>query len=258
MIKLIDLLKEVLDESNIPRLDPDLLKQVDKISNYMYNLYKDEIKDDYFWFNMNKNKRKYKDIGGTEVLDNCFDVTGPNGESKKISVTIHNPSHGLSYYPAGSYEEEDNTITIRIDKLNNINSIKEILIHELIHATDPKITKKISKIVNNDVSKYIKSEHEFDAFSNQIVTTIEDFLESAQDKEKYISLLKSYFSTIPDYSRRYNSKEFISIDTIDKKYKELKTIFGDNFERLFDIMIEWATKPTLYKRFLQRVSRVLK
>jgi hypothetical protein len=130
---------------------------------------------------------KFKDIKNlidTKSSDIVFvdsiDYVTATGVKSKVSIYIVNDTsdYKAEYLMGDSKDSEDNIILINQNPYNSdslsIQDLRVSLIHELIHAKDPKInqlyTDKFSK--NTFKKNYYKRRHEFEAFTGQLLNVI--------------------------------------------------------------------------------------
>jgi len=193
-----------------------------------------------------------------------YKVKTLRGSNKRISV-------GFFYYKNANniayFETENNGIAINVAKLsmNNLNQLESTIRHELIHAADPKVVnKKIAKNFNDKEIEYDKLPYEFDAFSHEFITTITKNLNLVTDEETKNDLIKSLWYIIQSLKNGFSAnvlyKEYYSDGVIrlftengvsSKNFRGLR----HNFYQFVATAQNWATKPTLFDKFMKRLVR---
>jgi hypothetical protein len=193
-----------------------------------------------------------------------YTVKTLDGKTRKVSV-------GFFYDPKTSdiayYESINNGIAINVAKLsiNNLNQLESTIRHELIHSADPKVNKlRLKKKIDQKEKEYGKLPYEFDSFSHEFVTTIDKNISQLQDGEDKDNLIKSLWLLIKHLKNGFSAKvlykEFYSDAVIrlfsengvsSKNYRALR----ENFYQFLNISNSWATKPTLFDRFMNRLVR---
>ena len=142
---------------------------------------------------------------------------------------------------------------------NNYNSFKDVIEHELVHAVDPKIklrfgTKSQSTPTKPGYEAYIKSPEEFDAFTTNIISNIKDNLETVTYKAEYKRMLFKLLSEIKTESIESIIVLYSSLDFLFSRRQDARLDFYNSLRQIK----YWTTKPTLYKRFLQRLYNEIK
>jgi hypothetical protein len=153
-----------------------------------------------------------------------------------------------------------------------------VLYHELVHAIDPKLNnkkvntsldKKLDKDKSDDDIKYIKDPAEFDAFSSAFVNQIKDGLEllSDTDKQKVKDALKILVNDLLGLLKSTDTDYQMYYDFIENHKPQLNSIknlvFGNSnnsrglVEDFLSIIIKYRYKPSLFKKYAQRLSTLL-
>ena len=106
--------------------------------------------------------------------------------------------------------------------------------------------------------------YEFDSFSHEFITTIDKNLSQMQDGEDKDNLIKSLWFLVK------NLKNGFSDNTLYKEYYDDAVIrlfsengissknfraLRSNFFQFLNIVSSWATKPTLFDKFTNRLVR---
>jgi hypothetical protein len=152
------------------------------------------------------------------VYVDTIDYTTSSGIKSKVGVYIVNDNRGFKgrYLPGDINNPEDNIILISQpdQDYKSIQDLRTTLIHELIHAKDPKMNQKITDRVKNSFKKdYYKRREEFEAFTGQLFNIISN-------------------STYKFLKEGWSSKELKEIfDDILEHFKDTKNDFIDAFSK---------------------------
>ena len=277
MVKLLDILLESIEESKTIKLDKSVLPQIEEIYRQFKIYYEDNDSMEYL-----KNIKKPIKLGRIK-FNNQY-----NSNFKGVSVwLVYDENKDLR----GLYSSVNGTIAINInsDVGEKKSNFTNALYHELVHAVDPKLTdKKIStsyydkqaKKYDKDVSsgdfiKYLKKPSEFDAWSSTFVNKVEDGMDKLPENDPDLKELKSGLKVMvndllgelkkhPNSGLDENTILKIAEDFVDKHIKYLGLIN----ELIFDLEDEmtmtfilnifyYLNKPSLYKKYVQRLSRLL-
>jgi len=282
----------VVDESNIVTIDkisPDadeitrrlvfpvvkaLYRGINKIKRGEYQTLTSDEKDainKIFPKIVNRKTKEYRkdfDLSdGYTRPQNFFKiyrVKSLNGKNKRVSVGFFydKKTKDIAYF-----ESENDGIAINVAKLNinNLNQLESTIRHELIHAADPKVNKaKIRKNIDSKEIQYDKLPYEFDAFSHEFITTIDKNLKMLPEGETkndlitslwfIIQSLKNGFSANVLYKEYYNDaviRLFSENGVTSKNFRALR----HNFYQFVATAQSWATKPTLFDKFMKRLVR---
>lgn len=272
MVKLVDILKEISLEEKIVKVPQEVLSKVKKVYDYISknieNLKSKSPKD----YSHPYIDPKFKDF---------FKLKDLKGNDLIVTIGLYNDPKDAG---AGRMNTHDDILLINLAySLNyeNLEELEDIIEHELVHAMDPKVrdykiftplyTKKgaepsgsklrLSKSggktdYEKNFEKYLKSPWEFDAFTAPLINTFAFTLKKSPDYKKTLMQLLSDIK----------SK---SVEDIlkDEKYEKMPWFFSkkewteDNFNDVYSLYVWelkkikiWSSKPTLYKRFLQRLA----
>jgi hypothetical protein len=256
MIKLLD----ILIEANIIQVPEEILSKLEGIYDYTKrNL--DKIKekspkdsnDPYIPNEYNK-FLKFKDLSGKDI---------------EISIGYYNNVSDIG--TIARMDPSTDTIMFNLAYFGDKNEFLEFGEHELVHAMDPKVrnTKVIRKMYAkkgaepDQWDKYVKSPWEFDAFTAPIINKLKRSKKRLDNDSKFRNQLSNFFSKIIEKS----AEEIF----YDEELKNVAWYFSDkdwkseNWQQIeseywkdIQLIKSWSTKPTLYKRFLQRYAGVLK
>jgi hypothetical protein len=257
MIKLANILKEALEEANVIQVPEEVLSKLEGIYDYTKK-YEEKLKnvapEDYndpFIPSTYKKYLKFNDLSGKPI---------------EVSIGYYNNPNDAG---AGRMNTQTDTMLINIAAFGDKDDFLDLGEHELVHAMDPKVRdiKIFGKMYpkkgaepDQNADKYLKSPWEFDAFTAPLVNKLKGNLNRAgRSKTQDLQRLLQMFSDL-----RTKSVEDVSTD---EKYTPLAYFFtkrdwNDDKEwaNIFrDFVIElnkvkaWITKPTLYKKFLQRL-----
>lgn len=277
MVKLLDILLESIEESKTIKLDKSVIPQIEEIYRQFMVYYEDNDSMEYL-----KNIKKPIKLGRIK-FNNQY-----NPNFKGVSVwLVYDKNKDLR----GSYSSVNGTIAINInsDVGEKKSNFTNTLYHELVHAVDPKLTdKKVSnsyydkqaKKYDKDVSsgdfvKYLKKPSEFDAWSSTFINKVEDGMSKLQENDPDLKELKSGLKVMvndllgelkkhPNSGLDETTILKIAEDFVDKHIKYLGLIN----ELIFDLEDEmtmtfilnifyYLNKPSLYKKYVQRLSRLL-
>ena len=150
------------------------------------------------------------------VCVDTIDYMTASGIKSKVGIYIVNEDAGYigKYIPGDANNPEDNIILINQAKDMSIQGLRTTLIHELIHAKDPKANQKFTDRVKNTFKKdYYKRRPEFEAFTGQLLNVISN-------------------STFKFLKHGWSSKELKEIfDDILEHFKDTKQDFIDAFSK---------------------------
>jgi hypothetical protein len=275
-MKLLDILLEVLRESKPITLDKSVYPQMEKVYDNFKKLENDENTKRYF---------EYGGIGvtlGRITFNNTYDPS-----FKGVDVDLHF-DHNKNI--RGSYNTSTSTVYINFN--SNVGETKfgflKTLYHELVHAIDPKLNnykisnsffKNLDKKYDRDkssgeYSKYLKNPAEFDAFSSTYINQIKDGLELLPDadKQKVKAALKVLINTLLGLLKKYPNGNYGDFEVSSMGFNDLlennidqlltinKLIFEGSTsmtEEFFSNVIRYLNKPSLFKKYIQRLSTVL-
>lgn len=299
------LLREAfVDESNIVDIER-LLPDVDRITNTklipiiktLYNgirkiktnkfdtLTSEELENVKLIFKgiFNTRTKKFNDGYKLELTDtvgfgnltNLYKLKTLKGDDTEVSVGFYYDEDSSA---TANFVPDWNWIVVNIAAMNPLamNELKSTIRHELVHAVDPKIINsdlywklnpEDGDKGGDDLQRYHKKLHEFDAFTQEIINNI---IKNLNKLDKYdtegihrnavISDIWNIVDSIPhndvmdlyhNYGSRLVSRFFTENGLLLKSNKTLTT----NFHNALKILKDWSTKPTMYKRFRQRLVR---
>lgn len=254
-------LADILIESKIVQVPQEILDKLPEIYNYIKSNLEDIKKKSPTSYEKGayipeklKNYLKFKDLSG-----------------KDISVSV------------GMYNDPEDAGSGRMDTINDIMLINlaffgdkedflELGEHELVHAMDPKVrdqklfgrefVKKGSEPTEKGMEKYMKSPWEFDAFTapliNKLKRSKERLKNDGEFKNRINAILNALKTKTPE--EVLNDEELINSAWYfsDKEWKEENWPYiSSDFKKEMDKIKTWISKPTLYKRFLQRYSKII-
>ena len=195
-----------------------------------------------------------------------YSVKTLDGKKKKVSVGFYydKKTNDIAYF-----EQGNNGIAINIAKvnINNLNQLQSTIRHELIHSADPKVVnKKLRKTIdtNKTDDDYHKLPYEFDSFTHEFVTTIDKNLNLIEDGETKDALLKNLWILINHLKNGFSANVLFNEfgdNAVIRLFSEggvsSKNIRGlrHNFFQFLIAANKWATKPTLFQRFVKRLVR---
>jgi hypothetical protein len=264
----------------------DLFRGINKLKRGDYDKLTNSEKNIVFSFFpkiFNKKTKKFDnnfEVESGYILPNKFnqiyDVKTLRGEDKKISLGFYysNKSDDIAFHISDNGEDD---IVINIAKLsiNNLNQLESTIRHELIHSADPKVIdtdlrskadRKLNDKEGADIksSDYHKLAYEFESFSHEFVTTISKNVENIADEDIKNDLIKDLWAIIVSiknlestsriyrkYSQHLVIRLFSEEGLASKNYRALR----DNFLLFLGATNDWASKPTLFNRFISRLVR---
>ena len=256
MIKLADILKETLQEANVVHVPEAILLKLEGVYNYIKK-YEDKLKEtapedynDPFIPNTYSKYLKFKDL---------------KGEPIEVSIGFYNNPNDAG---AGRMDTRTDTMLINLAFFGDKEDFLDLGEHELVHAMDPKVrdVKIIGKMYpkkgaepDQNVDKYMKSPWEFDAFTAPLINKLKvNLSKQGADKAKDLQNILQMFSdlrtkSVDDVSR---DEKYVPLAYLFSKKEHSNekwpSIFADFYQELSKIKI-WIGKPTLYKKFLQRL-----
>lgn len=211
--------------------------------------------------------KEFEHIDGYIRPENFFKlyrIKTLDGKYKKVSVGFfyNKDSNDIAYFETGNYG-----IAINVAKLNinNLNQLESTIRHELIHAADPKVTKKkIRKTIDSKETEYDKLPYEFESFTHEFITTIDKNLKMIDDEEIKNNLIVSLWYIVQNLKNGFSAKVLYkeyyndgAIRLFSENGVTSKNIRGlrNNFYQFLATANSWATKPTLFDRFTKRLVR---
>jgi hypothetical protein len=249
---------EALKEANVVNVPEEVLSKLDGIYDYTKsNLekLKDQAPQDYdnpLIIPKYNKLFKFNDLSGKEI---------------QVSVGYYNDPSDLG---AGRMNTIDDIMLINLAFFGDKEDFLELGEHELVHAMDPKLrdielmgreyAKKGAE--PDQMDKYLKSPWEFDAFTSYLINKLKKSRNRIDDKSEFDNGMKQLLSALRDKS----VEEIIDDDDLrsnawffsNQEWKEENwSNIAYDFEKELKRMKAWATKPTLYKRFLQRYANVV-
>ena len=264
----------------------DLFRGINKLKRGDYDKLTDTEKNIVFSFFpkiFDEKTKKFDNnfnLGGDYILpgkfNQIYDVKTLRGEDKKVSLGFYfdNKSEDVAFHISDDGEDD---IVINAAKLsiNNINQLESTIRHELIHSADPKVTdtdlrSKVDRKIKDKDEDSIKTvdyhnlAYEFDSFSHEFVTTISKNIELIADENIKNDLIKDLWLIIVSVKnrepvrklyRKYSQQAVVRLFSEDglssKNYRALR----DNFNVFLVATSDWASKPTLFNRFISRLVR---
>lgn len=257
MIKLADILKETLEEANVIQVPEEILSKLEGIYDYieknkekLNNSVPKEWSNPFIPSEYNK-YLKFNDLSGKPI---------------EVSVGLYNDPNDAG---AGRMDTRKDIMLVNLAYFGDKEDFLDLGEHELVHAMDPKVrdAKLYGKMYaqkgaspDKNADKYLKSPWEFDAFTTPLVNKLKSNLDkNKESKAKNLQNLLQMFSelrtkSIQDVSNdeKYTPLAYFFSKRDWNDEKQWTSIFKDFLEELHKIKT-WITKPTLYKKFLQRL-----
>lgn len=257
MIKLADILKETLEEANIIKVPEEILSKLEGIYDYTKK-YEEKLKQA-------TEGKSYSEPYIPSTYNKYLKFDDLSGKPIEVSVGYYNDPDDLA---GGRMDTNKDIMLINLVFFGDRESFLELGEHELVHAMDPKVrdVKVIGKMYpkkgaepSKDMEKYLKSPWEFDAFTAPLINKLKSNLnKEGADKAKDLQSIQQMFSELRTKSSDEVSRDekYVPLAHLFSKReyndKEWPKIFNDFAEELNKIKT-WITKPTLYKKFLQRL-----
>jgi hypothetical protein len=276
MIKLLNIIKEIILEANIVKVPKDILSKLDDIYNYikgnLENLKNKAPKGyDNPFIPSNFNKLlKFKDLSGKDI---------------EISIGLYNDEKDFG---AGRMNTIDDIMLVNLAFFGDKEDFLDLGEHELVHAMDPKVRDqklfgreyakkgsegtgsrfRLSKTgekspYEKSMEKYLKSPWEFDSFTAPLLNKLKRSKNRATDKGEFKNSINKLFSDIRNKSINddiLNDEELLRTAWFfsDREWTEENwPLVVYDFKNELEKIKTWSTKPTLYKRFLQRYANVV-
>jgi hypothetical protein len=266
MIKLTTILKEITIQEKIVKVPQEALAKSKEIYDYIQQ-------------NLEKLKQKGK---GKPYVDpkfkNAIKLKDLRGNDVSVSIGVYDNKSDRS---EALMDPNGNILSINLAHLSDYSTFEDHIEHELVHAMDPKVSdprvlygdekgrggiakKGADPVDDGDMyTKYIKSPWEFDAFTAPLINKVSAGLNKMGDQKKtYQQLLTKLFSDIRTKSLDdiLQIEAYIPLAWIFTKRDWTEENWGaawNDYATELSKMQRWATKPTLYKRFLKRVGTEL-
>lgn len=270
MVKFLDILLESIEESKPITLDKSVFTQIDKIYDKFTNL-------DHKNIVQNLEERGALFLGYIE-FKNPY-----TSKPEKIEVWLYNTSRDGA---DAAYVLGDRSIEVYYAALKNANrkNFVNAIYHELIHSVDPKISnidlfskilskKDYSKDASSEYIKYIKDPHELDAFSSSFINQLSKDMEGLDEKDlkdaksilkKIINGLLSLLKEFPNANLKDDTIKLLGFSFLLNNTKDIDTLankYGlldiDSFKDFISNIIFYFNKPSLFKKYIQRLSTLL-
>lgn len=265
------LIKRLLREG----LNEGIIKVPEDVISKAYDLYKSLHDDWEVMFNKTEG-RSYDNPYIDSKLKGYFKLKDLKGNDLTVDVGFYNDENDAG---AGRMDTRNDVLLINLPFIENYNNFKNIIEHELIHAMDPlvrdvKIFNKyylkkgaepsgsrfnLSKRVGSksefqaNLDKYFKSQHEFNAFLGPIVTELKktnvtgDAIVKIFNEIKNSSNIEDVYHKTPDEIRAMFSSSKDE-DEINQAYWAFL-----NYVNLYNLVKAVGSKPTLYKKLINKV-----
>lgn len=261
MIRLVDILEEALKEANIVKVPEEILSKLKGIYSYT-----------------SKNLDKLKRVAGKSY--NLPHIPASYNKYLKFKDLSNNPINvSIGYYndpkdvAGGRMDTRKDVMLINLAFFGDKEDFLDLGEHELVHAMDPKVrdvkifgkiyAKKGAEPEGDGVDKYLKSPWEFDAFTAPLINKIKANLDKYGDKKKYTKDILQMFSDLrtKDVEAVAEDEKYSSLAYFFTKRKvtekDWPKVYAEFYDELKKIKT-WITKPTLYKKFLQRLYTTIK
>jgi hypothetical protein len=279
MIKLLDILLEALGEAKPVCLDrKSVLPQIENL----YLKYK------------NIDEKKIESLKNGDLVDLGGVLFKSPYDPSFIGTDVMVFYDDDEFKDASAlYDQGDKRVYINYYSKNNQSKSYFIntVYHELVHAIDPKTTKKgVKDKINtknqekdikdksNEYLKYLKRPEEFDAISTSFINQISDGLDNIESevvKKEMKSFLKEFIQLLltsqkealklyPNFERSqaimFTLRNIIPVLDKSKISKFVKEVLdGDSalFEKFLYNIVFYFSKPSQFKKYIQRLSTLL-
>jgi len=183
----------------------------------------------YSWINNNIEKLykllKTKPLS-EKLLFDSFSFINPyfkNQDPQPIDIWIIRDTKNVKDGEASFYVSTEKGMFINSEyNFVNIDQLYDILVHEFVHAVDPKNNKDQElRLKSNDYKDIINDKHrsaiEIDAYTKSIITTLKRLLPNKELEEKLKDFIKNdqEFPLLPQGYHAY--QKFVDKISIDKK-----------------------------------------
>ena len=257
MIKLADLLKETLEEANIIQVPEEVLSKLEGVYDYAKK-YEEKLKQ--------AAPEDYNDPFIPSTYNKYLKFNDLSGKPIAVSIGFYNNPNDAG---AGRMDTTKDIMLINLAYFGDKDDFLDLGEHELVHAMDPKVrdVKIFGKMYpkkgaepDKDVEKYLKSPWEFDAFTAPLVNKLKSNLnKDGKNKAHDLQTLLQMFSELRTRSvedvandEKYTPLAYFFTKRDWNDDKEWPNTYRDFYTELGKIKA-WITKPTLYKKFLQRL-----
>ena len=209
-------------------------------------------------------------------LRGYFKLKDLKGNDLIVDVGLYNDDSDAG---AGRMNTRDDILLVNLPFIRSHSDFKNLIEHELIHAMDPLVRDEkvfgkyylkkgaepsgsqfnLSKRVGSksefgrNMDKYFKSQHEFYAFLGPVVTELKktdvdgNAIVKIFNEIKKSSNLEDVYRGTPDNIRAMFTKSKEE-DEIDQAYWDFL-----NYDVLYDFVKAVGSKPTLYKKLINKV-----
>lgn len=274
-MKLLYILKEAITESKIIKVPEEVLDLAEKQYDYIVS------NIDFF---KSKSSNNINTPYIPSKLNKIFKLKDLKNNDIEISIGFYNDPEDVG---AGRMNTDKGILLINLASFPEKEEYMNIIEHELVHAMDHKVRNKelysreyakkgaepvgsrfqLSKSnptapteFTKNFTKYVKSPWEFDAFSTPLIKKLKKSYDKVPDKKEFKDSMGKLFSAIKtqspkdiaeDDSELIDTAWYFSPDKWDSaKWEEVKHIFKYELSKIK----YWSSKPTLYKKFLQRYA----
>jgi len=255
-MKLVDLLREA-----------NIIKVPEEVLSKLPGIYKDL--DTNFEEYLKQAPKSYLKPLIPSKFDKVFKFKDLAGKDLEVSVGLYNDEDDSG---GGRMDTVNDIMLINLAFLGDEDAFLELGEHELVHAMDPKVRDqklfgvqyaKKGADPNKNLEKYTKSPWEFDAFTAPLLNKLKKGLDRSGNKEFFKTSMMKLLSAIPkksvedimqDDELLRNAWFFSTKEWTQENWPGVSRSFYTDIQN----MKMWASKPTLYKRFLQRYATVVK
>ena len=249
---------EGLKEANVINVPEEVLSKLDDVYEYTKSNLK-KLK--------NEASQDYEDPLIVSKYNKIFKFNDLSGKEIQVSIGYYNNPDDLG---AGRMDTINDVMLINLAFFGDKENFLELGEHELVHAMDPKVRdvklmgREFAKkgAAPDQMDKYLKSPWEFDAFTSTLINKLKKSRSKLADKSEFDDGMKQLLSALKNKS----VEDIISDDELrrnawffsNKEWKEENwPNIAYEFQKEIERMKTWTSKPSLYKRFLQRYANVV-
>jgi hypothetical protein len=268
MIKLINILNEVIMESKIIQVPQSEIDKAEKLYNYI----KDNLED-----LESKSPKDWSKAYIPKEYKNYFNIKPIKGNNVVINVAFYNND---KINAAGNADTSTNTdvridikkksVLINLAYFKNMSSsfFEGLIEHELIHAIDPKtergklvaaaFKKNPTAFSAEDLEAYHQQPHEFDAESGAMLAKAKRNLDKSfkDDKEANKAYMNLFLRLINDLKTK-KPEDIYSGDQYSQYIRFLLSADEGEYWDAINWIADWVKDPKLYKQFRSRIVSTL-
>ena len=268
-------MKDFIRQRLLEGLNEGIIKVPEEVMTKADNLYR-ALYNDWDLMLKKTDGTTYDNPYMDSRLRGYFKLKDLKGNDLIVDVGLYNDVNDAG---AGRMNTVDDILLINLPFITNQSEFENLIEHELIHAMDPLVRDEkvfgkyylkkgaepsgsrinLSKKVgsksefDSNMDKYFKSQHEFNAFLGPIVTELKKTGVDGNAIVKIFNEIKKSSNIEDVYHKTPNDIRVMF--TKSKDNDEINQAYWDflNYEFLYDFVKAVATKPTLYKKLINKV-----